>query len=161
MDTLVLRETKLCRPGLQSGVPAFTLSLGKGESLVQVACVSTARWNTCSHILARTNNQLFHLRTISLSDEMPKTTQKYDVLGRATTVLEPLQQWEFPSNIVDLSVHPARHMCIAYISCRNGKIYQWTASEGVKEVYKGSECLEAEWHCASNSLAGQSESAAS
>ena len=81
--------------------------------------------NPCSH------NQLFHLRTISLSDEMPKT-RKYDVLGRATTMLEPLQQWEFPSNIIDLSVHPARHV-IAYISCRNGNIYQWTA-----EVYKGS-----------------------
>ena len=72
MDTLVLRETRSCSPGLQKGAQGFTLSLGKGEMLTQVLCVSTSRWNSCSHILARTENTLFHCRTISSAMKCPK-----------------------------------------------------------------------------------------
>jgi hypothetical protein len=137
MDTLIVRETRLCRPGLQSGVPGFTLPLGKGENLVQVVCASTSRWNASSHVLARTHNQLFHVRTVSLSDEMPKTATKYDVLGRATVVLEPLQQWQFPHDIIDLSVSPLSGACLAFITCKGGNIYSWSATEGVKHVLGG------------------------
>jgi hypothetical protein len=137
MDTLIVRETRLCRPGLQSGVPGFTLPLGKGENLVQVVCASTSRWNACSHVLARTRNQLFHVRTVSLSDEMPKTAKKYDVLGRATVVLEPLQQWQFPHNIIDLSVSPLSGACLAFITCKGGNVYSWSATEGVRHVLGG------------------------
>ena len=111
---------------------------------MQVVCVSTARWHVCSHILARTHNQLYHVRTVSLSDEMPKTSQKYDVLGRATIILEPLQQWEFPSNIIDLSVHPSRGVGVAFMTCRDGSLYSWSAAEG-QEVYRDLEYHEAEW----------------
>jgi hypothetical protein len=133
MDTLVLRETRSCSPGLQKGSPGFTLSLGKGEMLTQVMCVSTSRWNSCSHILARTENTLFHCRTISLSDEMPKAPNKLSIKGRGSVILEPLQQWQFPWNIINVSASP-NNVSQALILCRGGKMYRWNLTEGVSEL---------------------------
>ena len=131
MDQLIVRDfdATIVPPSSKSGMEAsgFSIGLGRGEAIIDVMLAGKSNWNESSFLLARTRGELFSLKSTALDEFMAETRQP----TTPAVIVEPLQKWQFPSELLSLSTFPTPPLSLALALCKDGQLYSWSPVEGV------------------------------
>lgn len=153
MDELVMRNTNQIQPNNNKcREPGFSLPIGNGSSIEQILRCGTSMWSSCSHIIVRTSDSnIYHLRTVNIDDHTPRSDFKKSAwpttnskqlhdkspsnLAQGVFILEPLQRYQLPNEIVHMSASKSAWIGSVLLSL-NGQIYSWTPLEGMHAYSK-------------------------
>lgn len=131
MDELIIRDVRHSFRAVNlRDPPGFTLPLGGGASLHQVAVCGQTQWATKSNILARTLSEVYHVRTLDVDDVLSGVETSR---ARSSVILEPVQKWQLPEDIASMSISPAG-WSTANLITTNGSVYTWSPTDGVMAV---------------------------
>jgi len=135
MDEVTLRNSGKCYENTDMPSPyGYTLPLSKGSALIQVLTAGSSHYGSSSHLLARTQNEVYYMRTVSLDDIKAPTPSKYSLnmtIDHTPLVLEPIQKFILPFNISDMSTTPTSNWSNAKIITKCGKFYSWNPTTGI------------------------------
>ncbi len=110
--------------------------------------IGTSAWQSTSHLLSRTSTELFHVRTVILSDHIPgddfalrrenqQWNQNKHKLSDDFCLLEPIQKWTLPCEIVHLAASPNNTLSYVVALSDTGRLYQWTPCRGFGSMSAG------------------------
>jgi hypothetical protein len=152
MDELVMRKTNQIQPNNnKSRQPGYSLPIGNGSSIEQILRCGTSMWSSCSHMIVRTSDSnIYHLRTVNIDDHTPRSdyrksswpkpngqlqTKSTSRLSQDVVILEPLQRYQLPKEIVHMSASKSAWIGSVLLSL-SGQIYSWTPVEGMHAYSK-------------------------
>jgi hypothetical protein len=154
LDELILRDTAHCYlagPDLKDP-PGFSLPLGGGSPLMQTLHAGYSNWGQTSLVLARTRSEIFYVRTAGLDEVCCDDAAREDIPTSASmasasasasalppaapTILEPVQRWQLPVEISDMSCSQSGWGS-ACILAKNGRLFTWTPTDGVLPSFGG------------------------
>ena len=150
-DQLVLRDVCDCQPHSTRGYASgFYLPTTRGAELIDILPIGTSNFGLDHHFLVRSSNELHHIKTLCINDIQPPDEHINDNSNYQTAsggfpshslILEPLQSWLLPADIVGMSSpaagsHPSSCSSLsshvyASVLCVNGCIYKWSPSDGL------------------------------
>ena len=144
LDQIILRDAYHCYKGRDlDKPPGFVLPLSKGSTIKQICSAGTTHWGYYSQLLARTDSELFHIKTVGLDEHIVRSDSGSESVSgdcsmnyeSAPVVLEPTQKWQFPTEVCSLSCSPAG-WSFASILGADGSLFTWTLVDGVRSVNK-------------------------
>eukprot|EP00981_Chlorochromonas_danica_P011671 scaffold4203_cov166-Ochromonas_danica.AAC.17 len=125
-DELSVRNIETFYPRGATHQSAFTLRLSEGSAIRQIVAAGQSNFNTSSNILASTLAEIYLLSTLSAEEVSPR-------LNSHGFMLEPLQKWQLPDEVIDLSGSQS-HLPTALCLTKRGSVYQWSPSLGMHKV---------------------------
>eukprot|EP01041_Mallomonas_annulata_P009618 gene9618-20000_t len=136
LDQLIIRPVASLMPQNGGDIPGFTVELS--HPIDQLESAGTSQWNTCSHMLARSSTRVTHVRTVRVFDH---TTHSYNdnrhskgpVEAYDPVILEPLQMWQLPDTILDMSTHPSS-LSLAVMLTKHMRLHTWDPIGGISQV---------------------------
>lgn len=136
MDEVFLRDTQHCFDGRGLDCPpGFVLPLSRGAAIREMVTAGTLHWGTVSNLLLRTSAEIYHVRTLGLSEWMPSLKDDSDAPPASyltsPVILESVQKWQLPEELCSLSGSSASQWGTAAILGASGCVYTWTLADGV------------------------------
>jgi len=152
MDQLIIRDLESLT--VAPSLAAFSLSLGRGEPIVEVHPAGKSNWGNRVHLLARTRAEIFHVATTRVAQLAPKTRVNAAESRQPmdSVILEPLQKWQLPSEILSLTTPSHVSESLGCILASSGQLFTWNLSQGVLP-YSSAEKLFPQWPTDLTSLA--------
>ena len=89
-------------------------------------------------LLAQTRAQIFSLKTTSMDEYIDLNNsigaqQQHSSSSKPTVLLEPLQMWQLPSEILSMTTFTRSHYSMALALTNDGQLYSWNPTDGVVE----------------------------
>ncbi len=132
LDELTLRNLNF--GSNPSGRPdtGFRLSLGNGSEISQIVNASGVYFDARPSILARTISEVFHVKSCQFdpSDSSFSASEH--------CILEPVQKWQLPLPIADMSSSSHSSWSYASLLSTSGVMFSWTPHDGVRQRSKSS-----------------------
>jgi WD40 repeat protein len=152
MDQLIIRDLDSMTEA--PSLAAFSLSLGRGEPIVEVHPAGKSNWGNRAHLLARTRAEIFHVATTRVAQLAPKTRVNAAESKQPmdSVILEPLKKWQLPSEILSLTTSPHASESLGCVLASSGQLFTWNLSQGVLP-YSSAEKLFPQWPTHLTSLA--------
>lgn len=148
MDQLLVRHqgSFLAPPVAGAEELGFSLSIGKGEAILSTALAGSSNWGETAHLLSVTRSEVIHTKTMRVGDHLPQQDHpRYSAKVTSSAVgsnmgdsvvLEPVQKWQLPDEIVCVDTAKSPLLSLAVILTQSGKIYTWNPLEGVAHFAK-------------------------
>jgi hypothetical protein len=138
LTQLMLQDVSKCSKNALNLRPIFTMKLTNGGQILDVLSLGTSNWGLECNIAACTRNELYHVRTVSVSDyQAPeefntKLNKQRKGIPFENVILEPMQRWTLSSNIVCSAASPLNSSSSPYMICltSNGRVQLWNPSRG-------------------------------
>lgn len=141
MDVLILRDVEHIKQQFGStsiADPCFSLPLNCGVPILEVAAAGFPSLESCSHLLARTSSELFYMRTLNITDHIPtnhnshKNKIKSSEKQELEILLEPLQKWQCPFELLSMTTSPSEWSYASFLST-SGNLFIWNPLDGLKK----------------------------
>jgi hypothetical protein len=142
LDDLVLRNLAYCQPHNKNLEPGFSLSLGQGCVLKDLQVCGTSANGSSSHLLARTNSEIFHVRTMDImndaavDDKLARTKLKL----KSGFILDPIKRWSLPTTISSMASSMTTWMHAAILAT-DFSLLTWTPTRGLLHHNEGNAIL--------------------
>lgn len=148
MDQLLVRHqgSFLAPPAAGAEELGFSLSIGRGEAILSTALAGSSNWGETAHLLSVTRSEVIHTKTTRVGDHLPQHDHPCysakvasSAVGsnmRDSVVLEPVQKWQLPDEIVCVDTAKSPSLSLAVILAHSGRLYTWNPLEGVAHFAK-------------------------
>jgi hypothetical protein len=141
MDVLVLRDVEHIKQQFGSASiadPCFSLPLNCGVPIIEIAAAGSPSLESCSRLLARTSSELFYMRTVNITDHMStshnnhKSNPILSTTPEVEMLLEPLQKWQCPVELISMSTSPSEWSYASFLST-SGTLFMWNPLDGLRK----------------------------